>query len=71
MKIQIAHICPELLNLYGDRGNIASLLYRTKKRAIECEVREYSPGEMPDFENSDIIYYTNHTPYPKVRCNRF
>ena len=56
MKIQIAHICPELLNLYGDRGNIASLLYRTKKRAIECEVREYSPGEMPDFENSDIIF---------------
>ncbi|MBO7289733.1 MAG: glutamine amidotransferase [Clostridia bacterium] len=56
MKIQIAHICPELLNLYGDRGNIASLLYRTQKRGIECDVREYSLGEMPDFEKSDIIF---------------
>ncbi len=56
MKIQIAHICPELLNLYGDRGNIASLLYRTQKRGIECEVIEYSLNQMPDFENSDIIF---------------
>lgn len=56
MKIQIAHICPELLNLYGDRGNIASLLYRTKKRGIECDVVEYALGQAPDFENSDIIF---------------
>ncbi len=56
MKIQIAHICPELLNLYGDRGNIASLLYRTQKRGIECDVIEYGLGEAPDFENSDIIF---------------
>ena len=56
MKIQIAHICPELLNLYGDRGNIASLLYRTQKRGIECEVVEYGLGKAPDFERNDIIF---------------
>lgn len=56
MKIQIAHLYPELLNLYGDRGNIASLVYRTQKRGIECDVVEYGPGEAPDFENTDIIF---------------
>lgn len=56
MKIQIAHLYPELLSLYGDRGNIASLSYRLKKRCIECEVREYDISESIDFENTDIIY---------------
>ena len=56
MKIQIAHLYPELLSLYGDRGNIASLSYRLKKRGIECEVREYDISGSIDFENTDIIY---------------
>lgn len=56
MKIQIAHLYPELLNLYGDRGNIASLCYRLQKRGIECRVREYAPADEIDFENTDIFY---------------
>lgn len=56
MKIQIAHLYPEILNLYGDRGNIASMVYRLAKRGIECEVIEYDIGDDIDFENTDIIY---------------
>ena len=56
MKLKIAHLYPELLNLYGDRGNIASLVYRTQKRGIECDVAEYGIQDTPDFENSDIIF---------------
>lgn len=56
MKIQIAHLYPELLSLYGDRGNIASLSYRLKKRGIECEITEYGISDNIDFENTDIIY---------------
>lgn len=56
MKIQIAHLYPELLSLYGDRGNIASLSYRLEKRGIECEITEYGISDDIDFENTDIIY---------------
>ena len=42
MKIKIAHIYPELLNLYGDMGNIASLKKRAEWRNIEVEIIEYN-----------------------------
>ncbi len=56
MEIRIAHLYPELLNLYGDKGNIASLVYRCEKRGIACRVYEYQPNEELDFENTDIIF---------------
>lgn len=56
MEIKIAHLYPEKLNLYGDRGNITSMVYRLKSRGIECEVKEYDIDENIDFENIDIIY---------------
>ncbi len=55
MKINIAHLYPEQLNLYGDKGNILTLERRLKLRSIECEVKEYALGEKIDFENTDII----------------
>lgn len=56
MKITIAHLFPDLLNLYGDLGNIASLTYRMQKRGFEVCVKEYAIDEKIDFENTDIIY---------------
>ena len=56
MKITIAHLYPDLLNLYGDTGNITALLYRMKKRGIEVDIKEISAGEKPDFESVDIVF---------------
>ena len=56
MKITIANLYPDLLNLYGDRGNIAVLCRRMEQRGIEAVVREYSIGETIDFDSADIIY---------------
>jgi len=56
MKITIAHMYPDLLNLYGDTGNITAFLYRLKKRGIESEVIEYSLSDEVDFENTDIFF---------------
>ena len=55
MKINIAHLYPEQLNLYGDKGNILTLERRLKLRGIECEVKEYAIGDKIDFENTDIL----------------
>ncbi len=56
MKIQIAHLYPENLNLYGDKGNIASLVYRLGKRNIDCDVIKYALNDEIDFENTDIMF---------------
>ena len=37
MKLTIGHLYPELLNLYGDRGNIQCLMKRCQRRGIEAE----------------------------------
>lgn len=56
MKLSIAHLYPELLNLYGDRGNIISLKKRAEWRGIEAEVTEYKISDDIDFENIDILF---------------
>lgn len=38
LELRIAHLYPDLLNLYGDRGNIAALVQRARWRAIAVEV---------------------------------
>jgi len=56
MELKIAHLYPELLNLYGDKGNIVSLLKRGNWRGIDMTVKEYNLNDKIDFENSDIIF---------------
>ena len=55
MKLQIAHLYPDLLNLYGDRGNIRCMVMRCRWRGIDAEVREYHLDEPVDFSGTDII----------------
>ncbi len=55
MKIKIGHIYPDLLNLYGDRGNIECLRMRCVWRGIEAKVQQYRLGEKIDLENLDIV----------------
>ncbi len=40
MTLRIGYLYPDLLNLYGDSGNIETLVFRTKSREIDVEVFE-------------------------------
>lgn len=56
-EIKILYLYPDMLELYGDYGNIQVLRYRLEKRGFKCIVDKYSIGdEMPDFKNYDIIF---------------
>lgn len=55
MKITIGHLYPDLLNLYGDRGNIQCLRKRCEWRGIEAEVREFQITDEIDFAGLDIV----------------
>ena len=54
--LRVAHLYPELLNLYGDSGNILVLRKRMEWRGISCDVREVHVGETPSFADVDIAF---------------
>ncbi len=55
MKLIIGHLYPDLLNLYGDRGNIQCMRKRCEWRGIEAEVREFQLTDPVDFSELDIV----------------
>lgn len=55
MKLTIGHLYPDLLNLYGDRGNIQCLMKRCQWRGIEAETIAYETDDTIDFSKLDIV----------------
>ncbi len=55
MRLTIGHLYPDLLNLYGDRGNIQCLQKRLAWRGIEPEVKAVHAGDKIDFSKLDLI----------------
>lgn len=56
MKLNICHLYPDLLDLYGDRGNILALAARCRWRGIEPVIQQASLGEDLDFMGMDILF---------------
>ncbi len=54
-KLTIGHLYPDLLNLYGDRGNIQCMKERLAWRGIDSEVIRVNSGERADFSKFDIV----------------
>lgn len=55
--LKILHMYADMLDLYGDSGNMEIIEYRCKMRGIGCEIYRYSvDSEMPDFSLYDLIY---------------
>ena len=50
-KLTIGHLYPDLLNLYGDRGNIQCFRKRLEWRGMEAEVIPFLSGEKIDIFN--------------------
>lgn len=58
VKLRILHLYPDLLNLYGDRGNIACLKKRLEWRGMSAEVIKYTCDTTTAFDLSkvDIVF---------------
>ncbi len=56
MNLKILHLYPDLLNLYGDNGNITALKYRLEKRGIKANIKTVLTGDEPDFSGVDIVF---------------
>lgn len=56
-ELNILYLYPDILELYGDFGNIQVLKYRLEKRGIKVNVTPYSIGdEAPDFTKFDLVF---------------
>lgn len=57
MEINICHLYPDLLNVYGDLGNILVLKHRCEKRNIKVNIHNLSLGEYFDETLYDIVFF--------------
>jgi lipid II isoglutaminyl synthase (glutamine-hydrolysing) len=56
MRIRVAHLYPDYLNIYADRGNIAVLDRRAALRGHELDVTGVEPGDPLDPSAYDLLY---------------
>lgn len=56
MKLEICHLYPDVLNLYGDQGNIICLQKRLAWRGIESAVTELPIGARDDLTRFDLFF---------------
>src|SRR3979411_566798 len=57
MDLRIAHLYPDLMSIYGDRGNVLALSQRARWRDIAVEVRTYTVGTAFDAEWPDVWFF--------------
>lgn len=57
MELTICHLYPDLLNVYGDVGNVLILKHRATLRGIDVNIINCSLNETVDKDNIDIIFF--------------
>jgi CobQ-like glutamine amidotransferase family enzyme len=55
--LRIVHLYPDLMSVYGDRGNVLSLVRRAEWRGIEVSVQELTMGDTLDPREADLIFF--------------
>lgn len=53
--LHIAHLFPDLLNLYADKGNILTLVQRLRWRGYDVEVHEVTHRDTPRLTAYDLV----------------
>lgn len=54
--IKIAHLYYDLMNLYGDNGNIKALKYQLEKQGIKVKISFLTLGDEINFDDYDLFY---------------
>lgn len=56
MRIQLLHLYPDLMNLYGEYANVAALRRSLERQGAEVAVRTGTLYEDIDFSDADFVY---------------
>jgi CobQ-like glutamine amidotransferase family enzyme len=55
--LRLIHLYPDLMSVYGDRGNVLALVRRAEWRGIDVEVNQLSVGDELDPSEADLIFF--------------
>ena len=61
MKITIGYLYYDLLNLYGDSGNIKTLKYHLEEQGIDVDIKYMTLNEEKNFKDIDMLYIGSGT----------
>ena len=56
MELKICHLFPDVLNLYGDRGNVTCMQHRLQWRGIDVSVQGVSIGQSLRAADYDLFF---------------
>ncbi len=56
MQINLVHLYPNLMNIYGDQGNIDTFIYRSKKRGIKINLIKISTKDVLKSGSFDLLF---------------
>lgn len=54
--VRLWHLYPREMSIYADRGNIAVLGARLRRRGLDLELHEVAAGEKLPAESADLVY---------------
>lgn len=57
MELNICHLYPDLLNVYGDVGNILILKHRAESRGIKVNIINVSMNDNFNSDDYDIVFF--------------
>ena len=57
MELNICHLYPDLLNVYGDVGNILVLKHRAEERGIKVNIVDVSLNDIFNKDEIDIVFF--------------
>jgi len=57
MKFTVGWLYSDLMNIYGDRGNILTLLRRAQWRGLEASVVELQRGPAQNIDDVDVFFF--------------
>ena len=56
MELNIVHLSPDVMNLYGEYANMAVLRRRLEALGVTVTVKAVTCEDVPDFTGADLIY---------------
>jgi len=56
MELTLVHLYPDLMNIYGDLGNVSALAFRCRKRGIKLNIRPVSMGNKLAPGSFDLVF---------------
>src|SRR5436190_17870171 len=55
--LRLVHLYPDLMSVYGDRGNVLTLARRAEWRGYDVDVQELSLGDRLDPGQVDLVFF--------------